>query len=550
MGFSKWLADKGFTEATLSATMRATLRAAYLAEVGTVEDEEETEDSPEGELTDDEEEEDPEAEGEETNEEEEEETPPTSRSKGVGVDSVFKAARSEGKRQDKITLLAARAIKGVYDQKTLVSIEKVAKNAIKTGQTPEQAELQILRVSRGNPGNMARSAPPAKITSQVLEVALLRAMSMPSRVIEKAYSEYTLEACDKRYKGGSIHLKEFIGICAKSRGYRGHVSGDASEALRVAFMPMGMPGMPMAVGGGTASTLSISGILSNVANKFVREAFMFVEQDWRNIASIRSVPDFKEVSGYSLASDLTFQKVAGSGPVSHGKLSERSYGNKAETFARMLGASREQIINDDLNALSAIPKLLGKGGAQALVKAVWTEFMDNAAFFATGNANYLAHATDSVLNETGLAKAYDMFVSQIDENGDYTGLEPKLLLVPPALYPAAWKIVNSEQDQNAVTTPGVGTGKDNPWIGMFDVVKSRYLNNAAITGYSPKAWYLLAAPGDTPVIEVCFLNGQEIPVVEMVEFDATQLGIGYRGVFDFGVRKQEYRAGVKMKGEA
>jgi hypothetical protein len=81
-------------------------------------------------------------------------------------------------------------------------------------------------------------------------------------------------------------------------------------------------------------------------------------------------------------------------------------------------------------------------------------------------------------------------------------------------------------------------------------VRSSYLSNAAITGYSTTAWYLLANPATLAVIEACFLNGQQNPTVESANADFDVLGIQMRGYHDFGVNLQEYRAGVKSKGSA
>ena len=79
---------------------------------------------------------------------------------------------------------------------------------------------------------------------------------------------------------------------------------------------------------------------------------------------------------------------------------------------------------------------------------------------------------------------------------------------------------------------------------------SRYLSISQYTGYSSKAWYLLAEPTDLPVIEVAFLNGQEAPTIETAEADFNVLGMQLRGFHDFGVSLVEHRGGVKATGEA
>ena len=45
-------------------------------------------------------------------------------------------------------------------------------------------------------------------------------------------------------------------------------------------------------------------------------------------------------------------------------------------------------------------------------------------------------------------------------------------------------------------------------------------------------------------------TGQERPTVESADADFNVLGIQMRGYHDFGVAKQDFRRGVKLKGEA
>ena len=79
---------------------------------------------------------------------------------------------------------------------------------------------------------------------------------------------------------------------------------------------------------------------------------------------------------------------------------------------------------------------------------------------------------------------------------------------------------------------------------------SRYLGNSKYTGYSAKAWYLLADPNDLAVIEVAFLDGVDTPTVQTAgpDWNFNRLGISMRVIFDFGVNQQNFRAGVKSNG--
>ena len=91
---------------------------------------------------------------------------------------------------------------------------------------------------------------------------------------------------------------------------------------------------------------------------------------------------------------------------------------------------------------------------------------------------------------------------------------------------------------------------NNPHAGKFRVQRTSYLSNTLISGNSTKAWYLLADPANLPTMEVAFLNGVESPMVESAEADFRNLGVQFRGVFDYGVARFDFRGGAKMRGEA
>ena len=52
------------------------------------------------------------------------------------------------------------------------------------------------------------------------------------------------------------------------------------------------------------------------------------------------------------------------------------------------------------------------------------------------------------------------------------------------------------------------------------------------------------------VVEIVFLNGRRAPVIERVDAPPNTLGMGFRGYIDVGVKEQDPRGAVKVKGEA
>jgi len=259
------------------------------------------------------------------------------------------------------------------------------------------------------------------------------------------------------------------------------------------------------------------------------------------IAAIASVRDFKAHTSYSLTGDLDFKEVSPGGEIEHGKLGEETYSNQAKTYARMLSLTRQDIINDDLGALDRATKRIGRGAATKLNKVFWAAWLDDATFFPTNKSklNYVDGATSN-LGIAGLELANTAFQRQTDPNGEPLGLRPKILLTPVELGNTARELMNSQLivSGNTAKLPNA-----NVWQGRYTPVETVYLTAA-------KVWYLLADPMDMAAIEVAFLNGQRLPTVETAQADFNVLGISMRGFFDFGVAKQEYRAAVKVKGEA
>ena len=258
--------------------------------------------------------------------------------------------------------------------------------------------------------------------------------------------------------------------------------------------------------------------------------------------------DFKTVTSYRLVGKDQYEQVPAGGELKHGTLGEETYTNKADTYGLLLSIDRRDIINDDLGAITTVPRKLGRGSGLKINDVFWTIFLNNGGggFFAAGNKNYISGA-DTALSIDGLTKAEVTFMDQVDTDGKPIGIMPSIMLVPTALSAMGTQLFKSLEFRD--TTANTRFPVANPHQGKFRAEVSRYLGNAQYAGSSTKAWYLLADPSDLPVIEVAFLNGQESPTIETAEADFNVLGIQMRGYHDFGVALQDPRGGVKSKGE-
>ncbi len=499
MTFLEWLKAKAFDLAGLNDTQKATLQAAYDAEQKALSS------SNEDDKSDDE---------------------------NVSADPV-KASRIEAAKETRRIGDIRKLCAGKHADLEATAIEE-GWSKEKLEAEVNKLELKALREARPNAPQIMKGSEKS-VTGEVLEAAVLQA-SRASKSMMAHLSEKAMNAADREYKR-QISLQQLLLEAAWANGYTGRFF-NIREVLRAAFQPSLQAGF---------STIDISGVLSNVANKGILEAFMAVEQTWRDISGIRPVNDFKEITSYRLTGANQYEKVGPGGKIKHGTLGELSYTNKAETYAKMLGITRQDIVNDDMGALAQVPRILGRGAALALNEVFWTEFLDNASFFASGNLNYFEGA-GTTLQISQLQVALQKFRDQKDADGKPMAIAPAILLVPTALEMTAKTLVNSAEVRD--TTASTKAPTSNPFQGMFTPRTSAYLGNSSFSGYSVTAWYLLANPADVATIETVFLNGQETPTVETADADFDELGIQMRGFHDFGVNKQEYRAGVKSKGAA
>jgi hypothetical protein len=87
------------------------------------------------------------------------------------------------------------------------------------------------------------------------------------------------------------------------------------------------------------------------------------------------------------------------------------------------------------------------------------------------------------------------------------------------------------------------------WAEFQDNTAFFAAGNSNVVSGAGRPFYLVVDPAkggnDMAVMEVAFLDGRDMPVVETAEADFNTLGIQMRSFHDWGCAKAEYRGGVK-----
>jgi hypothetical protein len=451
------------------------------------------------------------------------------------------AKQAEADRVEGITEIALNACdKRPYD---ITAIKKLAQDAIDSKWTVDKFRLELLEASLPPAHTVFRTRRDERLSNRVLEAALCQAGRLST--LDDDFTDQELQAAHDRFPHG-ISLNQFLIMGAEANGYHGNTGGRVTlEVQRAAF---GMNGQRSIHATGF-STIDVSSIVAATANKFLHEGWMAVDMTPLRIAAVRPVRNFQQITTVSLTGHLQFEKVGAAGEIKHGTLGELTYTNQADTYTAMLAITRQDIINDDLGALTAVPKRLGRGGALKLNDIFWTRFLllVSESFFAAGNSNINTGVADMTIG--GLEATETIFMNQTDPDGKPLGVMPKIVLVPTALKAKATALLNS-QGSVLITGASATIPDANVFQGRFRVESSPYISNASYTGNTAVGWWMLADPNEVPVIEIAALNGRVEPTVDTADADFNVLGVQMRGYSDIGVREQEKRGGVYADGGA
>jgi hypothetical protein len=287
------------------------------------------------------------------------------------------------------------------------------------------------------------------------------------------------------------------------------------------------------------STINLPGILGNVANKVLLLAFLNVDSTYNIIAEQADFANFQIHTMYRLEYMGDFAIVGSDGELKNSTLGQDAYTNQLATRGAVLTLTRQNIINDDLNAFRTLIAQLARKARIAAEKALYGVIMEGSnVFYTTAKGNLV---TTNPISITGFANAEAALTLMTDSGGEPIYATPRFVLVPPALkYYAEQMYYSDRMLAGANTLPD-----ENVFKGRLIPVSSPYLQMTGMAGNSATNWYMIADPLMLPAYQMAYLDGRRAPTIETADAEFNVLGLMMRAYWDFGVAQLDYRGAVK-----
>jgi hypothetical protein len=128
---------------------------------------------------------------------------------------------------------------------------------------------------------------------------------------------------------------------------------------------------------GLHSTSDFPLILANVANKTLRAAYDTTPRTFTAWVRQAVITDFKPVARNQLGGAPDLLRVPESGEFTYGTIGESREVYALVTYGRIVGITRQTLINDDLDAFTRIPSAFGAAAADLESDLVYSIFSTN-----------------------------------------------------------------------------------------------------------------------------------------------------------------------------
>jgi hypothetical protein len=392
----------------------------------------------------------------------------------------------------------------------------------------------------------------ADIGNTITRRAVLNAVGNDSQRAERHLSPELRTFNDSQFRHASLY--QLAETTLQALGVR--TLGLSREDVAIAAMFGTSKVRGLRSDGPYHTTGSFLNLTMDAINKSMMVGYTEAPSTWRGpMRQGTSVADFKQINRLRMGAIPNL-------PIWNdtSEPNKASFADARESYAvesRSLGVSfsYKLLVNDDMDALTRTPVMLGAAAARTVNAVAWAQLTSNptlsdgvALFSDVSGARKRKNFTTGTgaPSVTTLGLLTNLMRQMRGENtpegaesDDILNLQPRYLVVPSALETVALQLVNSAYDPNS----SVNTLVYNPARTMIPVVEPILDANSTL------AWYLFADPSTIDTIEVTFLQGQENPLVRSY-MDEEKLSMEYYILQTFAAKTMNHRGIQKHKGEA
>jgi len=365
------------------------------------------------------------------------------------------------------------------------------------------------------------------------------------------------QRCSTARNFRGMRLSDLLRTCLQRRGEK--VEGLTIDELMQRQVRLGFSG--------GHSTSDFPLLLADVANKSLQIGFNEQEVTWPRWCRQGSVNDFKQFRVLRISELDNLKLVPEGDEYKYATGAEEQEAGQAYTYGELVAFTRQAMINDDLDALTRLPRDRGAAARRLPDDLVYNHLMAGATGPAMGDGSDMFTAsrtvtdsegnsynnynydtgTDTALDasnaQTALQTAWLLMRKLKSMRGNSIDLSPSYILIPPELWFVANQFIQSAGDPAAEKSSAV----INPVRGLVKdiIISERLSNTSRYSNASATAWYL--GTNMLESIRVVFLNGVEQPFLAQEE-GFTIDGMRWKVRLDVGVKAIDWRSMVKMKG--
>ena len=438
-----------------------------------------------------------------------EENPMTEEEKRAAEEQIRReSAEAERKRSLTIRQMAKKV--GLGDD--------VADDLVARGISIADASAALIdKVAERQAGSQteSRNSQPTIVGGLDQTVLTAKREAMQNALLNRCNPTIALIDGAREFRG--MRLLDLARECVETVGgnARGMLPQEVARAAlgcdRTAMRAAGMQttsDFPILLGGGVTRTL--------------RDAYAQAPQTWRPLGQQTTVPDFRATTRAALGDIAALEEVKEHGEYKYGKLEEEGAPIRVTKFGKIIAITWEAVINDDLGALTRIPRAYGLAAAETESNLVWNLILSNPNFTDSNPIYVAAHgnlaASGGAINTTTLGAARAAMRKQKSKAGAYLNVEPRYLVVGPDKELEAFQFTSSQYVP--AKNSDINDGRNTSLVVIVD---------GRITG---NQWYLFTEAGLIDTFEYAYLEGEPGVFTETREgFEVDGMEIKARLVF-------------------